>query len=517
MVENEKPEIAQPKSGRLISKFIEEISEVLKRKNTLFYRIDAKDIVEVLKIRHSKANEMSFIGFESVNPNRFITILEKYVIPGDWFHSKENGFEFKPKSIGAQLAKTTLESSKLRNELYPVNRIFTIPIPIMYNGCLTFPRKGYDARFGSWMNYDVPNIDEKMELEEAKKVIEEVFKEFCFQSEQDRINAIAGLLTPFLRGLYSSFNIRTPVFFYVGNRERTGKDYLAGITGIVYEGNALEEPPICNGEKGSNEELRKKILSAFIAGRKRMHFSNNKGYINNSVFEGIVTAKVFSDRVLGKNELLTFNNELEFSMSGNIGVSYTADLGNRCKFIKLFLAVEDANSRKFERPNLHEWVYANRDKVLSALFALVRNWFDTGRKKGNLPFTSFPEWAEICGGIMEVAGLGSPCVPDIEMMAGGDEETTEMKFLFELCYSRYPDEFIAVNQIKEIVEQEETFRYDFQTRAGQIMFGKKLQKYTGRILSNIQLVAKNTWEKGSNKQMKFQKLKQGNLMLPNET
>jgi len=489
-----KPEISQPKSGKLVSEFIEEISGILKIKNTLFYRTDVKNIVEVLRIKHNKASDKYFIGFENITPNRFITVLEKYVNPGDmYFDRTSNNFYFKTRSISAYLAKTILESAKLRNELYPINRIFTVPIPIIYNKCITFPRKGYDARYGSWMNYDAPEINDTMVIEEAKKVLEEIFKEFCFKTSQDKSNAIAGLLTPFIRGLYSNFNIRTPLFFYEGNRERTGKDYLAGITGIVYEGNALEEPPICNGEKGNNnDELRKKILSAFIAGRKRMHFSNNKGYINNAVFEGIVTSKVFSDRVLGRNEILSFNNELEFSLSGNTGITYTADLGNRCRFIRLFLDIEDANARKFERPNLHEWVSENRNKILSALFCLVKNWFDKSCPKGSLPFASFPEWAEICGGIMENAGYESPCKPDIENMSiGGDTETMDMKTLFETCYEHKPEQWISKQEIIGIIYNsgQDMFSYlDFGKRADLTKFGIKISKFTNRILSGIRMV-----------------------------
>ena len=128
-----------------------------------------------------------------------------------------------------------------------------------------------------------------MDLKEAKKIIEKVFREFCFRSKQDKTNAIAGLLTPFLRGLFVDFNTRTPVFFYLGNRERVGKDYCAGITGIVYDGQALDDTPISSGDRkeNNNEELRKKITSALISGRKRMHFANNKGYINNAILEQV--------------------------------------------------------------------------------------------------------------------------------------------------------------------------------------------------------------------------------------
>jgi hypothetical protein len=68
--------------------------------------------------------------------------------------------------------------------------------------------------------YEISGVDSSGKIEIFRR-----YKEFCFKDEQDKINAIAGLLTPYLRGLFKNFNTRTPLFFYMANRERAGKDY----------------------------------------------------------------------------------------------------------------------------------------------------------------------------------------------------------------------------------------------------------------------------------------------------
>ena len=362
----------------------------------------------------------------------------------------------------------------------------------MYDGKLSFAKKGFDKRFSSWTPFDSPEIqNQKMKLEKAKEIINNLFSEFCFLTEQDKSNAIAGLITPFLRGLYENFNTRTPAFFYLGNRERVGKDYCAGITGIVYEGQATEDNPISSGEKSTNnnEELRKKMTSAIVSGKKRMHFANNKGYINNAIFEQLLTTKIYSDRLLGKNEMINLPNEMDYSLSGNVGVTYTPDFANRCRFVNLFLDIEDANSRKFETPLLHEWIKENRSLIISALFSLVRNWIDKGKKEGSIPFASFPNWASICGGIMEAAEYLSPCNVDKESIAlAGDSETADMKSLFEICFERHPNKSLKRKDIISLIEDEGLFSYlDFEERKDQTKFALKLRKFIGRILSNIQL------------------------------
>jgi len=516
-----KKDVIIPHLGKLISEFCREVTEILKDKNMLFYRPDSKEIIEIGKIKIHNDSEYRYSGFVTIKPSRFVTILENYCVPVmPCYSSQIRQTYYKEKSISAELANTILCSDILQQALPKIIRLFTLPIPIIYEGELTFPKKGFDERFNSWLPFDAPEISQPdMEIEEAKKIIDNILKEFCFLSSQDKTNAISALLSPFLRGLYKTMNTRTPVFFYIGNRERCGKDYLAGITGIIYEGHALEESPISTGDKNksnNNDELRKKILASMINGRKRLHFANNKGYINNATFEAITTAEKYADRILGRNEILMFENELDFSLSGNTGVGFTPDFANRCRFISLFLDIEDANARKFEKPNLHHWILENRSLIISAFYALVRNWISKGKPSGSLPFTSFHEWATICGGIMEAAGYDNPCMPDKEVLSvGGDSETNEMKQLFELCYQKFPNTWITKKQIKEIIqptfcedfEAPQCFGYlDFNNKSDQTIFGNKLIKYIGRILSNIRLKVDNTNTKTSRMRFCFENI-----------
>ncbi len=489
-IPNIKIALRLPKTGKLISKFAEELAEILENKNILFYRTDAKEIVEIGKLKNE--NEQTFTGFAAMRPQKFITLVEDYIVPGlDVWNVKFRVDEFMHKSMTADLANTILQSNILQLALPSIDRLFTFPLPIVVDGKLTFPQHGYDARFNSWLPENAPQLKTDMSLEDAKAIIEYILKEFPFQTSQYKTKAIAGLLSPFLRGLYSKFNSRTPLFLYLGNRERVGKDYLAGITGLVYECAALEEPPICNSEKGdsSNDELRKKLMAAFLAGRKRLHFSNNKGYINNAVFEQVITSEVWSDRLLGKNDSVIFDNELELSLSGNLGIGFTPDLAARSISIRLFLDIEDPNAKRFDNPTLHKWVLDNRTNVLSALYTLVRNWFEKGRQGGNVPFSSFPEWARVCGGIMEAAGYESPCEPDEDsLVVGGDSETTNMKQLFEVCYEKFKNLIVTKKEITELAHEEEIFPYlDFDKRSDQTKFGVKLHKFAGRVLSNIRM------------------------------
>lgn len=494
-------------NDKLISDFAKEIVEILKDKNKLFFRVSSKDIVEITKYKDKQDQEI--LIFRELSPERFITHIETFIRPINIVKLKNGSIMEIEKSMSSNLSKIILKSEVFENSLPKIKRIFPVQIPIIYNNKLTFPKKGYDKRFESFTPFESPEIDINLSLDKAKETLNYLYSEFCFENEQSKVNAIGNLLTPFLRGLFSKFNIRTPVVFYIANRERAGKDYCADIVGIVYEGFAMQEPPISTGEKSgnNNEELRKKILSSLLAGRRRLHFANNKGYLNNSVFEGVITTEKYSDRILGRNEILTFDNEIDYSLSGNVGIGFTPDIMNRAIFVKLFLDIEDANSRKFNNPNLHKWVLENRSLILSSLYSLIRNWFDKGCPKSSIPFTSFPEWSEICGGIMESAELGNPCIKNDESITiGGDIETKDMKSLFEGCFEKYPGKWITKEEIKQVIEEYEIFQnLDFTQRSSQTIFGNTLKRYIGRVLSNIVLSVDNVEKRPSRHKYKFTK------------
>ena len=505
-----KKSIELPNNGKLVSIFANELGKKFNSENQLFLRNDTQQVVEIIKVKNIKG-EVEYNGFSEVKPNRFITLIEKYFKPWEKKERNNGSFRFTTKSMSQSVGQTVLVSDNFIDKLPTINGIYSVPIPVYHNGNIKFPKRGYDDELKSWMPYDAPDIIEpEMSLERAKSIIGFLYKEFCLQSPQDYTHSVARLLTLFIRRLYREENIRPPFFILKANRERSGKDYHEGIASIVFEGVATESPPLSTeGKNGNNpDELRKMITSAYMAGREKIHFANNRGKINNPVLEQFITSPVWTDRILGKNKWAKWINVIHGSGSGNVGVTMTADLVNRTRTINLFLDVEDANSRDFETPNLHGWVKDNRGLILSALYSIVRNWFDKGRPDGSAPFTSFPEWARVCGGIMEAAGYDSPCMPEKDLLGlSVDDETADMKALFEECYNKYPETYINKNNIKEIISKDgDMFSdVDFEKSSDNIKFGLKLNKYVGRILSDIRLSVEDSKIRSARWKYKFDK------------
>jgi hypothetical protein len=484
-----------PGTGRPMGKFAEEVGEFFKDKAVIFYRAAEDSVVRLKMQTPNEEKDEEVLGFKQVKDKDFVTYIEQLLNTGIEISTSINTI-FRPKSVSPNTASIILESDQFKGRLPLIKRIFTVPMPILKKNKLVFPRVGYDSNFYSWMPSDAPVLRTDMPLDEAKRIIKKVFKEFCFVGEQDRVNAIAALLTPYCRRLYPRETCRTPIFFFKGNREGAGKDYCSGINGIVYEGVAIEDPPIAGGKENHDEEFRKKITTALKSGRGRIHSSNNKGFINSAILESISTAEVWNDRQLGSNLNLTFPNTLELSLSGNVGISYTPDLARRSVFINLAFAEENSNDRTYEEPKLHEWVREHRGDILSALFAFVREWVDAGMPPGSKPFTSYPEWASTIGGIMESVGYASPCTPnDTQDSIGGDSETRDMKTLFELTYEKWGEQWILKRQVMDEFDNRDSefaglfgwLDWDKETGKARTKFGMLVNKFVNREFSGIRL------------------------------
>jgi hypothetical protein len=300
-----------------------------------------------------------------------------------------------------------------------------------------------------------------MPIEEAKEVVEKTLAGFCWkthddekdgESPQSKVHAIARMITPYCRGIMG-FSERTPLWFFLGNRPRCGKDYLNGVTQIIYLGHAFEDAPITD----NYEETGKRIVSALRAGRRMMHFANCQHHLNDPAFIQAITGPTVNARSLGSNDAksdLELPNELDLSLSANIGLTYRDDVEPRLRKIELEFFEEDANKRVFPTPFLHDWVKENRYLILSAIHSLVYCWIDKGCPPGKTLFNSYPRWAEVVGGVMVTCELGDPCLPHKgEDLLGGDLREIAMKALFQVGFEAFPEEYLNKRDIYDLIRE----------------------------------------------------------------
>ena len=481
--------IVLPCVGRLISEFSSEVGAVLGPNETWFYKDNT-----VVRLLTQETQSSTRLSFEQVTPAYARTAIEEHLEPGILTQDRETDETlFTPHTASADHTTALLASHQLTNQLPIVQRVLATPIPLEDSeNIYKLPRPGYDARFFTITQPGAPKL-KTMTIEDAKNLLITLHDGFCLADKQSGVHALARIITPYCRGIMG-FDHRPPVWHYSANRPRAGKDYLAGLAHLIYEGNYTEDAPI--GKQP--EETRKRITSAIRSGRRFMHFANCQGNLDDENFIGATTKIGYGDRSLGSNSGaadLTMRNEIEFSFSGNQGITFRPDVEPRTRKIELFFGEEDANSRKFLIADLHGFVVQNRWAIISAIDTLVTAWLAAGAPLGQTPFTSFPRWAAVVGGIMTFHGLGDPCLPHNEdvVLCDSDAETAAMKEFFQVAYVELPDQWVKTAVLTKLAadqaSNEESFEVfgELNEKPGQTRFGRMIRRYVGRELGGIVL------------------------------
>ena len=309
------------------------------------------------------------------------------------------------------------------------------------------------------------------------KNIEELLINFPFADKISRSRAIALLITPFIY-----INGIKPIGVYLGNRERIGKDYLASITRILANDTAGELPPLQN-----DEETRKTLLALSMANEEFAHFSNNIGHMNSPSLEQAVTSKVLKGRILGKSEVINVPFNLITTLSGNAGWSLTPDLTYRSIIVALHSDDDNILSRNFKNcPAL--MAGQHREEYWNFIKKMYQKWVKKGKPNGKLNNATFPEWAKIIGGIMEVNGYINPLTPTnagvISSLVDRDGEAWK-----ELLPALYASNGIySIKEMMQIAINNEMFDFlDFGKHGSRVFFGKLCKKYCGRWFGKYRL------------------------------
>lgn len=473
-----------PNSIHTSRDFAIECGNVLSDKYILFRKDETSNLFIVSK---TKSKDSYYKILKEANTIDVLHAIETFV-QGVVYSTKG---EMRKAKIPFQLIREIYQSEDFIEQLPKISSIINTPLPVIKNGELKLLHRGYNPEYEIWVNddsYQISNPD--MLIEDAKDVLEYLFGDFCFATEQDKSNAIASFITPFIRGLSEDnepYSFLSPIWLYEANRERAGKDYLAGMTSILYTGNKSVFSPISSMR---SEELNKQITSMLLKGEIILHSGNNRGKLKSSILESLSTSTIFNGRILGKNEMVKLKNNLMISLSANKGFRYTPDLENRMIRISLFYPEENPNDRVFKNPMLDHWVEKNGDLLLSAIYSLVRVWFRKGKPKPSKHYTSFFEWGEICGGIMESAGYLNPFNEKPKDDIGGDDLGNEMKFLYEECYKKFGTTKVSIDDIREFInDSDNVFEYkNFVEDSDKKYFSNLIVKYTNRIESGIKLL-----------------------------
>lgn len=492
-----RPRVILPSLGRPQGAFGSELGNIIAPKLDLFRF--STNIVEITKVeKPTSKGAIPGLMLSTIRAAELVTAIERTVEIGVLREDEAGDEVFIVKSMSEQDARITLANSFFASCLPRIRRLLDVPVPHLDDdGKLIYPKHGYDDRFETWLNPNAPKLRTMGHNEALDWLLGQLFSMpenggFWWHDQQSRIHALARFITPMCRGLMDWK--RAPLWIYDGNREGSGKDTCADVCHNAYTGRSIVCAPL---SKDCDDEMRKRITSALLAGSRFFHLANMRGHVRYAALEAATdNSGVWEDRRLGVSETIILPNETEFSFSAN-NATWEPDIERRCRRIRLRFTPDDINGHRYRHSDILGWVRDHRADLLSAVAALIAEWVRQGCPPGPSPFTSFPEWGRVVGGILHANGLPDPCLPHEDSHTSGDQATKAMRSFFALAFDHFGEREIIKREFQEFIQQTEDVHdlfdwIDFAARRGQITFGKLVNKFEGRELGGITMRIRQT-------------------------
>jgi hypothetical protein len=281
--------------------------------------------------------------------------------------------------------------------------------PILASDGRIVAEPGYDADsriyYSPKQDFKLGDVAESPTREDARiaaeYVLNELLVDFPFTEDgASRTNTLAALLTPILR---PSINGPTPLFVIDATTAGSGKSLLAEVIALVATGSEAAMRSMPNND----EEIRKAITSILVKNPGAVVvFDNLNGLVKSGELARAITARVWSDRLLGESTIADIPVRCTWFATGN-NVAVGGDLARRCCHIR----IDTAMARPFERtgfrhPQLLEWIAINRGNLIAALLTMARAWILAGRPSGSVsPLGSFEQWSSIVSGVLKYSGV----------------------------------------------------------------------------------------------------------------
>ena len=295
-----RPRIILPALGRSNSEFGKELGGYIAPALDLFRF--SSNVVEIATVPAAD-NKGAIPGhmISTIRPTELVTAVERTVETGVLREDDAGDEVFIPKSMSEADARITLVSGVFTDALPRIRRVLDVPVPhFSDDGKIIYPNPGYDERFGTWLNPHAPKLKTMGHSEALRWLLNDLFGlpehgGFWWHDEQARVHALARFITPFCRGLMGWK--RTPLWIFDGNREGCGKDTCADLTHVAYTGRSIVCAPL---SKECDDEMRKRITSALMAGSRFFHLANMKGHVRYASLEAATdNSGVWEDRRLG--------------------------------------------------------------------------------------------------------------------------------------------------------------------------------------------------------------------------
>jgi putative DNA primase/helicase len=323
----------------------------------------------------------------------------------------------------------------------------------------------------------VPDEPSPQQIAAARSLLlDDLLGDFPFVSGAERAHALALLLLPFVRPMISG---PTPLHMVEKPAPGTGATLMVDAISIVATGTSASVMV----EGRDEDEWRKRLTAKLREIPSILLIDNLRRQLDASSVAAALTAPYWEDRVLGKSEMTRFPIRCVWIATGN-NPQFSNEIARRMVRIRLDPHEDQPWLREgFRHPNLLAWVWQNRGRLVAACLTLGRAWIAAGRPRHQKTIGSFEGWAEIMGGIVEVAGVPGFLGNLKEMYERADAEGAVWRGFVALWWERFGTAEVGVADLFELAQQSELRLARGDERAKRTSLGQGLVRMRDRIFT----------------------------------
>jgi hypothetical protein len=305
----------------------------------------------------------------------------------------------RPKRCSQDNAKALLATEAALKHLPPIQAVANSPVFAEdQEGKLAVLSQGYHGQNGGTYILSERNIVQDIDIETAVRDLLGLLDDFSFASPADKSRFVAGMISPALRfgGLLKA---DFPLDLCEADQSQTGKGFRVNLISKMYD----EIPfvltlPSARGV-GSVDES---ISAALLSGKGFIVLDNMRGQVNSPILESAIKGageKVMARKAYSKPTLISTNHVIWMGTSNR--AEATEDLANRSIITRLRKRPLNYTFRKFDGLGVLDHVERKKDYYLSCIFAVVRNWFEKGKRSNPVPDHDFREWCGVMDWIVQ--------------------------------------------------------------------------------------------------------------------
>jgi len=334
---------------------------------------------------------------------------------------------------------------------------------------------------------DIPEHPRPEQVAEAVLLIKDgLLRDFPFVADSDRAGAMAMVILPFARRLIDGCS---PLHLIDAPSPGSGKTLLASVGSIVTTGHDADSRPL----PMNDDEARKSYTSELASGRPIVLLDNARERIriDSPALASILTARTWTDRILGETRHITLPNDAMWILTAN-NPRLSMELARRCVRIRIDAHVERPWQRGgFLHDDLPGFAKRARSSLIRSVLIIIQHWVAEGRPMAeDLRLGSYEAWSQIMGGILRAAGVQGFLQNLETLYEDNDTDGVEWREFTQAWWNAYGDEVVRPVHLNDMAERDallSTIRRDGTLRSQQTRLGLALQSMKDRIYLGLQI------------------------------